>query len=96
MTINGKVYNASDIGYWEAVQFAQFGTPLEKAEESSSFAILGAYAAICMGTNLKTACQQLGEHVTNGGSLDEITEALGEKLSESGFFRALSEKAETD
>lgn len=94
IVINGKVYAAKPITFNTICQFEDLGVPMSEIEQKSVM-LLRAYAAICMEKKVEQAGGEIEKHVLNGGTLDEIANTLNQAIGESGFFQALSKRAET-
>jgi hypothetical protein len=58
-----------------------------------SFSMLRAYLALCMNTSKENAGEELEKHIVNGGTMDDLSEAMAEAIENSDFFRKLQETA---
>ena len=94
IVINGKAYQTKEISFNTVCQFEDMGIPMSEIEEKSIM-FIRAYAAMCMGKKADQAGDEIEKHIMNGGSMDEIAEVLRQAVEESGFFQALSKRAET-
>jgi len=50
---------------------------------------------MCMGVKADQAGEEIEKHILNGGTMEEIADVLRQAVEESGFFQALSKRAET-
>jgi hypothetical protein len=55
--------------------------------------MMRAYLALCMNTTKENAGEELEKHIMSGGNFDELSEAMGEAIENSDFFRKLQETA---
>ena len=94
MTINGKVYKAKDLDFNFLCELGEAGIDIGDISKKL-IPTVRVYVAYCMGVDLETAGEEINNHVINGGTFDEITEAFSTKADESDFFRALGKAAET-
>lgn len=95
IVINGKSYPAKEITFNSVCQFEGMGIPMSEIEEKSIM-FIRAYAAMCMGKKVDQAGEEIEKHIMNGGSMDDIASVLRQAVEESGFFQALSKRAETE
>lgn len=93
IVVNGKVYATKPVTFNTICQFEDMGIPMSEIEHKSVM-LLRAYAAICMEKKAEQAGVEIEQHVLNGGTFDEIANALNQAIEESGFFQALSKGAE--
>lgn len=94
IVINGKVYPTKEITFNTVCQFEDMGIPMSEIE-AKSIMFVRAYAAMCMDKKADQAGDEIEKHVMNGGSIDELADVLRQAVEESGFFQALSKRAET-
>lgn len=92
--VNGRVYPAKEITFNTICDFEDMGIPMAEIESKSTM-LIRAYTAMCMGKKPEQAGSELEQHVLNGGSFDEVADVLRQAIEESGFFQALSKRAET-
>lgn len=95
MKINKKSYKSAPMNFNTVCQLEEMGISLTELDKKVMSA-LRAYLAICMGTDIETAGNELEKHLINGGSMDELTETLNKAVEDSGFFQALSKPTETN
>lgn len=93
VVINGRVYPTVEVTFNTICEFEDMGVPMAEIEKKSVM-LLRAYAALCMGKKAADAGAEIEQHIVNGGSFDDIAAALTEAIEESGFFQALSKRAE--
>lgn len=94
IVINGKAYPTKEITFNTVCQFEDMGIPMSEIE-TKSIMFVRAYAAMCMDKKADQAGDEIEKHVMNGGSIDELADVLRQAVEESGFFQALSKRAET-
>lgn len=94
IVINGKAYPTKEITFNTVCQFEDMGIPMSEIE-AKSIMFVRAYAAMCMDKKADQAGDEIEKHVMNGGSMDELADVLRQAVEESGFFQALSKRAET-
>lgn len=94
IVINGKMYPTKEITFNTVCQFEDMGIPMSEIE-AKSIMFVRAYAAMCMDKKADQAGDEIEKHVMNGGSIDELADVLRQAVEESGFFQALSKRAET-
>jgi hypothetical protein len=94
IVINGKAYPTKEITFNTVCQFEDMGIPMSEIE-AKSIMFVRAYAAMCMDKKADQAGDEIEKHVMNGGSIDELADVLRQAVEESGFFQALSKRAET-
>jgi hypothetical protein len=58
--------------------------------------LIRTYVAFCGNIDKERAGKEIESHVVSGGNFDAVTEVLAAEMEDSGFFRSLREKAETD
>ena len=94
IVINGKAYPTKEITFNTVCQFENMGIPMSEIE-AKSIMFVRAYAAMCMDKKADQAGDEIEKHVMNGGSIDELADVLRQAVEESGFFQALSKRADT-
>jgi hypothetical protein len=93
IVINGKMYPTKEITFNTVCQFEDMGIPMSEIE-AKSIMFVRAYAAMCMGKKADQAGEEIEKHIMNGGSMEDLAEVLRQAVEESGFFQALSKRAE--
>ena len=89
------MYPTKEITFNTVCQFEDMGIPMSEIE-SKSIMFIRAYAAMCMGKEADQAGEEIEKHIMNGGSMEDLAEVLRQAVEESGFFQALSKRAETE
>lgn len=93
-TINGVTYKSAPINFNFMCDLEDNGISIDEAE-NKPMKLIRAYFAMSANIGVEEAGKLLGEHMINGGSLDELQEVFLEELDKSGFFRnAQTDKAE--
>ena len=93
LTINGKSYKAAPFDLNLICDFEDNGISFD-AIENKMFNVLRLYVAVSVGTDVKTAGTMLSEHISNGGTLEDVAEVMSEMMNDSGFFRGEQTKVE--
>ena len=84
--INGKSYKAADFDVNLICEMEDKGIELDDISKKM-FSTIRMYVALSMGVDVATAGKEITEHLKNGGSLEDVSEAMADMMSESGFFR---------
>lgn len=87
LTLNGRPYKAAEFDINLICDFEDQGIKLEDISDKM-FNVIRLYVAASMNVDVKTAGVAISEHMKNGGSLEEISEAMSAMMDESGFFRS--------
>ncbi|MBR2493277.1 MAG: hypothetical protein IKB64_07465 [Paludibacteraceae bacterium] len=90
--INGKTYQGAEMTFNNVCRMEEMDAPITYGAKVS-FSMLRAYLALCMNTSKENAGEELEKHITNGGSFDELSEAMSEAIENSDFFQKLQETA---
>ena len=86
LTINGRSYKAAEFDINLICDFEDNGISLDDIDKKM-FNVIRQYVATSMNTDVKTAGIEISNHMKNGGSLEDISEAMTEMMNDSGFFR---------
>lgn len=93
--VNGKEYKTAGITFNTVCELEDNGIALaDMAKKQTAF--IRAYFAICAKISVEEAGNELEQHIINGGNFNEIIETIAKEVEESGFFRALTKKSETE
>lgn len=93
-TVNNKLYKAKPFDFNLLCDLEDQGLSLEDIERKP-MSLIRTYVAFCANIDKDRAGREIEAHVVAGGNFDGVTKALAAEMEESGFFRALREKAET-
>ena len=93
-TVNGKTYVAKPFDFGMICDLESVGVSLSEADKKGMSFIRG-YFAVCADIEKDEAAQEIQEHLINGGSLDDISNAMAKEMNDSDFFRAIAKKHET-
>lgn len=94
LTINGKSYKPAEFDVNFVCEMEDMGIALDQME-NKMFNTVRAYVALSMGVDAKTAGKEISEHIRNGGSLDDISDAMTQMMEESDFFRPTQKGSDT-
>lgn len=90
-SVNNVTYTAKPFDFGLICDLEEIGVSITNADRMG-MSFIRAYFAVCADIDKEEAARRIQEHMINGGTLDEITDALTKEMNESDFFRALSEK----
>lgn len=95
VTINGKDYVVPELNNNAICDLADNGFDILSPafKKKNPMSIARSLVAWIMGIDLEDAGDVLQEHIENGGELAPIIEAFGNAVSESGFIKALTLRA---
>lgn len=91
-TINGKRYTAPKFDFNAVCEFEEAGIPLAEAKNKST-AMIRVYFSLLFDGDKETAGNELEKHMIDGGTLEELADAMTKELQESRFFQAVSKKS---
>lgn len=94
LTINGKSYKAAEFDINLVCDFEDSGISLDDINKKM-FSVLRQYVATSMGVDAKTAGREMGEHVKNGGTIDDAMNVMSDMMSDSAFFRTKQTNSKT-
>ena len=94
-TVNKVSYIAKPFDFDMICELEDMGVSFERIDKMP-MSLIRAYFATCAGIGKEQAALLIQNHLVNGGKLEDITEPMAKEMNNSDFFRALSEKQETD
>ena len=89
LTLNGRSYKAADFDLNLVCDFEDRGISLDDIG-NKMFSVIRQYVASSMGVDPKTAGAAITEHLSNGGTLEDISDVMSAAMEDSGFFRTAS------
>lgn len=92
-SINNKVYKAKDIDYNMICDFEYEGVSMDQIQKKPMSA-LRLYISYCMNVSYEEAGQEIGLHLVNSGTLEDVFQIFKEAIEESTFFQAIQKKEE--
>lgn len=92
-TVNGNEYKAADFDFNLICDLEDMGYPLEQVQDKP-VSTLRAYFALCAGVSIADAGNEIGEHLKNGGKMDDVLNAMKKAMDESDFFRNVNQTEE--
>lgn len=95
ITVNGKEVKCAELTFNNICVMQEKGVDFDNLDKTS-LNVARVYLAISMKTDLDTAGNLIEEHVLGGGDLSGIMGAFAEALDESGFFRTMLQRMETE
>ena len=93
--VNGKEYVAKAFDFNLVCDLEDFGISLQEAS-GKPMSMVRAYFAMCTGKGKEYAGKEMEQHLINGGTFDEIMNAMTDEMEKSDFFRNLTKTAETE
>lgn len=94
-TVNGKTYKAKEFDFNLVCDLEDEGISIEMMDKKP-MSMIRAYFRLCSGRTKQDAGEQIENHIIAGGSMNDVADAMGDAMENSGFFRALREKAQED
>ncbi len=89
MKINGKTYKTPELNFNSMCDLEDMGIQIKDMGKKPLTTIRG-FLALALNGDSELAGQEIAEHLTKGGKLDDLSEELNKAVSESDFFRALN------
>lgn len=93
--VNGTEYKAKAFDFNLICDLEDMGISMEAAA-SKPMSLARAYFGLCTGKGKEYAGRELEEHITSGGTLEDVMNVMSEEMEHSDFFRALNKTAEAD
>jgi len=94
-TVNGVSYVAKDFNFNTVCDLEDKGVALSDIG-NKPMSMLRAYISICSGRDMDFAGDQIEQHIIAGGNFEDVMQIISDKMEESGFFRALQNRAESN
>ena len=94
-TVNGVDYVAKDFNFNTVCDLEDMGVALADIG-NKPMSMLRAYISICSGRDMEFAGEQIEQHIIKGGNFEDVMQIISEKMEESGFFRALQNRTESN
>lgn len=91
--INEKEYVAKPFDFNLICDLEDMGVSLQDAGRKP-MVMIRAYFSLCAGRGKDFAGKELELHMMNGGSFDEIANAMSDEMEKSDFFRSLAQTTE--
>ena len=92
-TINGKRYKAPEFTFNTVCDFEEAGISLSEAKKKPT-SMIRMYFALLFDGDKDEAGKELEQHMMNGGTFEELTDAMVKEMNDSRFFQAISKKSE--
>lgn len=90
MTLNGKTYRIPEINFDAMCDLEERGVNLldmnSVEERGKTLTTIRGLVAWIMDTDVKAAGHEIGEHIKNGGGLEDIIYGINAAIEESGFM----------
>lgn len=92
-TVNGKEYKAKPFDFNLVCDLEDMGISLEQAG-NKPMSMARAYFGLCAGKGKEFSGKEIDAHIINGGTLEEVMDAMSEEMEKSDFFRAINKATE--
>lgn len=93
--VNGRDYIAREFDFNLVCDLEDMGLSME-AMADKPMSMVRAYFGICSGLSRDEAGKEMEAHLIGGGNLDDVMDAMSEKLEKSDFFQNLSKTEKTE
>ena len=94
-TVNGVTYTAKPFDFDLICDLEEMGIEIDKIQKMP-MSLIRAYFALCAGVEPTIASSWIQTHLTKGGKMDDITEAMAKEMEESDFFRSLDQETKSE
>lgn len=94
-TVNGKSYRAKEFDFNLLCDLEEQGLSLEDIDKKP-MSLIRTYLAFCGNITKEEAGKEIENHLINGGAFDDVVEAMSKEMQDSGFFRSMGAKTETE
>ena len=94
-TVNNKSYKAKEFDFNLLCDLEEQGLSLEDIDKKP-MSLIRTYLAFCGNLTKEQAGKEIEWHLENGGEFSDVVEAMSNQMQESGFFRSLNKRAETE
>lgn len=98
VTINGRDYDVPELNNNAIIDLADNGLDIfsKNFKKKSTLSVARGIIAWIEDIDIEEAGDELQNHIVNGGNLISIVEAFNVALSNSGFIKALTERAKAE
>lgn len=94
VVVNGVTYPNREITFNDFCTFEEKGIDLQTMEKKP-LSFLRVYISLVMGTDESEAGKAIDAHISNGGSIEDLLQAMSDAIENSGFFRPQQQTAKT-
>lgn len=94
MIINNIGYTLPELNFNTMCQLEEMGIALTDMDKKVLTTVRG-FLALAMDGDIEKAGKELEQHLSKGGSLDQMLQEINKAVETSGFFRALSQGRQT-
>lgn len=91
--VNGATYRAIPFTFNLIVDLEDMGISLADIQKKP-MSVVRSYFALCAGKDKDFAGSEMQAHIVNGGSLEDIFNAMAKEMEDSDFFRNLNQNKE--
>jgi len=93
--VNGKSYKAKEFDFNLLCDLEEQGLSLDDIDKKP-MSLVRTYLSFCAEITKEMAGKEIEAHLENGGSFNDVVEAMSAMMKESGFFRSISKNKEED
>lgn len=96
--INGNKYDIPELDFDAVCELEEYGVELMAINKNSPkiASTVRGFAAWVMGTDLKTASEEIANHINEGNGIAEILNSMIDAVQNSGFFKQGGKKQPQD
>ena len=95
MIIAGKEYETPRFSFSDMCALETWGLLVDSLS-TRPLAFLSGFAALAVGGTLEDGQKAIDEHLSGGGTLDELIAELNKAVEESGFFKHAAAETKSD
>ena len=94
-TINNVTYTAKPFNFYMVTLLDKKGFKLSEIDKYET-SLICEYFAICANLDTEDAAGEIEQHMINGGSIEEVANAMAKEPNDSDFFRAMANNAKAN
>lgn len=94
MKVNGQEYENPVLNFKALCELEKDGINLNDVK-TRPLGFLAGFVGLAVGGGMAAGQEAIEQHLTNGGTLDDFTDALDQAVEASGFFTPKGTKAKT-
>jgi len=90
-SVNNHLYQAREFTFNLLCDLEDQNLSLDEIDRKP-MSLVRVYLAFCGNISKEKAGEEIEKHVENGGSFNDVIEAMSEQMQNSGFFRSLNKE----
>jgi len=94
-TVNNIEYTAKAFDFNLICDLEDMGITMQEAS-NKPMSMVRAYFALCTGRNREYAGKEMEKHLLNGGTFEDVMNAMSAEMEKSDFFRKITENAKEE